>query len=173
MHRGLVAEWSVMRERTAEQTAEEQKILAEIEETGISVVHMAEDAAGPCYSHSVGMWHSFEQPEVLLIGLEPKMAQALIDLVADEAAEGREFAAGTQCDDLLQGYPARICAVPRQCLPRYFERAMWAYQDGDFPAVQLVYPDKQGRWPWDPNVRDGFRDNQPVLEREIEPGEGP
>ncbi len=39
------------------------------------------------------------------------------------------------------------------------------YGDVDVPVLQLVYPDKQGRWPWDADVREGFRDSQPVLER--------
>jgi hypothetical protein len=29
--------------------------------------------------------------------------------------------------------------------------------------VQLVWPDKEKRWPWQDGVRQGFRDVQPLL----------
>jgi hypothetical protein len=31
--------------------------------------------------------------------------------------------------------------------------------------VQLVWPDKQGRWPWQDDVRRGFAALQPLLDR--------
>ncbi|MBM4063197.1 MAG: DUF4262 domain-containing protein, partial [Planctomycetes bacterium] len=69
-------------------------------------------------------------------------------------------------DGLLQGYPVRFFAVPDAARRSLLEVASWAYQDEAFPAVQLVWPDKQGRWPWEPGVRDGFRQSQPVPGRQ-------
>ncbi|MCK5944935.1 MAG: DUF4262 domain-containing protein, partial [Planctomycetes bacterium] len=37
------------------------------------------------------------------------------------------------------------------------------YQDEPFDCVQLVWPDKEKRWPWQDGVRQGFRDVQPLL----------
>ena len=45
----------------------------------------------------------------------------------------------------------------------FLQKACWAYEGEEFPVVQLVWPDKQGRWPWEDGVRAGFRDAQPVL----------
>ena len=59
----------------------------------------------------------------------------------------------------------RFVGVPREVQAEYFGTAQWAYEGADFPCVQLVWPDKQGRWPWDPSSRDGFRGLQPVLGR--------
>jgi hypothetical protein len=64
---------------------------------------------------------------------------------------------------LLHSYPVRFVDVPQRCYPDYLGLATWAYEGNDFPAVQLVWPDKQGRWPWDATARAGFREGQPIL----------
>ena len=46
---------------------------------------------------------------------------------------------------------------------RRFVGLTQAYDGEDFACVQLVWPDKQGRWPWDAAVREGFVAMQPVL----------
>jgi hypothetical protein len=33
----------------------------------------------------------------------------------------------------------------------------------DFPPVQMVWPDREGRFPWDSEFDAGFKDNQPDL----------
>lgn len=152
-----------MRSPSDDLTADQRRVLADIDEDGVHIVDLQESDDRPGCSYSVGMWHSFEQPEVIVYGLPPEVARALIDAVADEAAEGAEFAAGARHAGLLQAYSVRFLAVPkaklRECLPV----ACWAHENDDFPALQIVWPDKQGRWPWDPDTRDGFREAQPVL----------
>ena len=55
-------------------------------------------------------------------------------------------------------------ALPKAHFRAHLGAAIWAHEGEDFEAVQLVWPDKQGRWPWD-DAREGFRALQPVLER--------
>src|SRR5262245_59381089 len=143
--------------------------LADIASNGVHIAHEAERGERPPYAYTVGMRHSFGEPEVLVIGLPRGVAQDLLDNVADEANGGRMFAAGEQLDGLVQGYPVRLLAVSDAQQVQWLPLVGWAYERGDVPCLQLVYPDKQGRWPWQPDVRDGFRRIQPVLERAAEP----
>lgn len=152
-----------MRASTADLSPAEQKILADIAEYGLHVVTVPEDAEGPGFSFSVGLWESFQQPEVILFGLPGEVATELINLVADEADEGQRFLDGTRHEGLLQDYPVRFLEVPKSRYGEFLGIASWAYEGEDFAAVQLVWPDKQGRWPWDPSAREVFRAGQPVL----------
>lgn len=155
------------------------QVLADVEEHGVHVVHVAdggdEDAAGAAarvrapYSYSIGLFHHFDQPEVVVFGLDEEVAQDLIDLIADEASEGRRFHAGTDHRDLLSHYPVRFLPVPPHWRTRLLGTAALVYGEQPFEVVQLVWPDKQGRWPWSEGVRDGFAGLQPVLER-LDPG---
>ncbi len=154
-----------MRETNETMTAAERLVLDEVAEHGVHIVHVDEDDDAPCYSYTVGMPHSFEQPEVIVFGLPREIAADLLDAVADEAADGAAFAADGQRDGLLHGYPVKFVAVPRTCYREYLATAVWAHESEDFACLQVVWPDKQGRWPWSAGVRDGFAELQPVLGR--------
>jgi len=149
-------------------TASERAILESIAESGVHVEHVATDD-GPGFSFTVGLWETFGQPEVLVFGLEDEVAQDLLDEIADQADEGKTFVVDSSHDGLLQHYPARFLAVPKGFYREFLGVAVWAYEGDDFPVVQLVWPDKQGRWPWEQGVREVFRDRQPVLARREPP----
>lgn len=144
-------------------TPEQQEVLADVAEQGVHVVHVPRDGGqGPSYSYTVGLWESFQQPEVVVFGMPEDVAQDLLDAVADDASEGRALQAGDRRDDLLVGYPVRFFPVPADVVASHLGLAVWAYEGASFAVVQLVWPDKQGRWPWEPDVREGFAAAQPV-----------
>lgn len=146
-------------------TESERTILDDIEAEGVHVVHVGGEGDDLEYSFSVGLWHSFEQPEVIVFGLPTEIAEDLIQAIADDASDGKLCLAGSQNDGLIQSVTVRFFEVPKPQYRDYLGEAVWAYENDDFPAVQLVWPDKQGRWPWEEDVREGFRDSQPVLGR--------
>jgi hypothetical protein len=152
-----------MRSRTDDMAPADQRLLEDVEVHGVHIVHVPEESGGPGFTFSVGLWENFDQPEVIVFGLPQEIAHELVNLIADEANEGQQFLAGTRQEGLLEGYPVRFVDVPRACYADYLGAACWAYEGDAFPAVQLVWPDKQGRWPWDPEARQGFRASQPVL----------
>lgn len=144
-------------------TEEQQRILTDIQADGVHVAAMPESASAPGYALSMGLVHSFDHPEVIVFGLAPDVATDLINLLADEASDGRKFLAGSEAGDLLQGYSVRFTAVDGEHHEQFFGPANWLYAERELQVVQLVYPDQQGRWPWDPAAREGFRANQPLL----------
>jgi hypothetical protein len=154
-----------MRARTDELSPEQCQVLDDIAEHGLHVVYVVEAGGRPDVAFSVGMWESFQQPEVIVFGLPEEVAVELINLVADEADAGHRFLDGTRHEGLLQDYPVRFVEVPKSRYGEYLAAATWAYDGSDFPVVQLVWPDKQGRWPWDPSARKGAAGSQPVLGR--------
>lgn len=144
-------------------TETERQILVDVDANGLHVVHVEDEAGEPAYSFSIGLHESFGQAEVVVFGLPAAAAEALLEAIADDAADGKSFVADSRHEGLLQDYPVRFLAVPKAFYREYLGEAVWAYEGDGFPALQLVWPDKQGRWPWDPAVREGFRDSQPVL----------
>ncbi len=152
-----------MREPAADQTLPQKQLLEDVAENGLHVVHVPATDELPEYSYSVGMWHSFEQPEVVVFGLPKEVADELLNALADDAAEGKTFLAGSKHDGVLVGYPARFLGVPPEQAAVHLPLVAWAYAGDAAPTVQLVWPDKQGRWPWDPDGRQGFAAQQPVI----------
>ena len=86
----------------------------------------------------------------------------------DVAMAQRAVERAQQHGGLVRDYPVRLLRVNDAQAAQWLPLVGWAYERSDVPCLQLVYPDKQGRWPWQPDVRDGFRRIQPVLERAAE-----
>jgi hypothetical protein len=153
-----------VQEQHGEPTPEQKQILADIVALGAHIAHVPASDDWPEYSYTAGLTTTFGHPELILFGLEPESAEALLDALIDEIDEGRRFLVGSEHEGLLRNYPLRIHGVPSAMMETILPRALWA-SGGVATAVQLVWPDKQGRWPWQDDVREGFAELQPVLDR--------
>ena len=79
--------------------------------------------------------------------------------------EGRVFQADSESNDVLKGYACAFRTVDKTHYHEYLGYARWFYGGDDFPVLQLVWPDKNGRFPWDADFADSLRWSQPVLEK--------
>ncbi len=157
-----------MHQPTPALTAAERQILADIAENGVHIANVAEGEGRPEYSYTVGLWHTYRHAELLVVGLADEVAADLLNQAVDAIDAGRAFAAGERHEGLVNHYPVHFGAVAAVQAQQWLPVVAWAYERGDVACLQLVYPDKQGRWPWQADVREGFRAVQPVLERSIE-----
>jgi len=133
---------------------------------GLHLIHVEASDQHPAYSFTYGLWRAFKHPEVAVFGLEPETADDLLQAIADDVEDGQRFAAGETRDGIVHGYPVwfgRVGAQQVRALLEGFDGPLGA---ADVTMLQVVYPDRQGRWPWQEDVRVGFRALQPVLERE-------
>jgi len=152
-----------MREITADLTDAGRELLEAVAEHKAHVVHVTEDDGAPKFSYTVGLWHHFEQPEVIVFGLAVEAAEDLLQGVVAACEDGARFAHGDRREGLLVGFAVRFLDVPVDVGRDYLGAATWAYQGADYRSLQLVWPDKEKRWPWQEGVRQGFRDVQPLL----------
>lgn len=152
-----------MRPATPDLTPEQRKVLADVAEYGCHIVTVPEDGDSPDYAFTVGLAHTWQHPEVVVVGLAEEVAQDLLNAVADMIDEGARFSAGQVVNGLIDTYPVTFKPIPASHLPGYLGTACWAHADAAFEALQLVYPDKLGRYPWHDGVAQGFRDVQPLL----------
>ena len=77
---------------------------------------------------------------------------------------GGRYEAGKEYDDFLHGYACTFRDMPREKYRDYLGFAIWYYGGYDFPAMQLIYPDRYHRWPWEEGVHEEFRRRQPVID---------
>ena len=101
-------------------------------------------------------------PELILFGLPPDIARPTLHTVAREVIAGRRTCtAGQYADDVLEGHRVQFVAVtePDRHLP--VAAQFYAATTGTaLSAVQIVWPDRYQRWPWQPGTR---VDDMPVL----------
>lgn len=148
----------------------DRKLLADIARVGWAVVGIPEDEEGPGYAYSVGLYHTFGHPEVILIGLPWEVSYRFVNDIGSAVKGGRSYEAGRVYGDLAVDYPSTFLAVNRNHYKEYMGTAGWFYRGWNFPAVQMVWCDRDGHWPWDGSKPAEYWRSQPLLGKHTEPG---
>jgi len=145
------------------ESAGDRKLLDDIATYGWHVMNVFEAKDSPPFSYTIGLQHSYGHPELIILGLPDNVAHPTLNIAGEAIKKGRRYLAGEVSDEFLEGYGITFRAVPLRHYPPFLGLARWFYEGDTFSTLQLVYPDRSGRWPWDPTVSAGFRDAQPVL----------
>jgi hypothetical protein len=149
--------------RSASSNEFERRLLNNIAEYGWHCNSISAEDGEPGFTYTVGLFHSFGHPELLVIGLPPKAAHGVLSVAAKAAAEGKPFDMAAPTSELLNGYSAVFVAVPSSEYENHVLSALWFYEGAQFPLYQVVWPSAQGYFPWHPEAADDFKFRQPVL----------
>ena len=117
--------------------------------------NIATDPPLPPYAYTIGLEDRFGFPEVCLFGLAPVACRGLFGLVVDALAGGTEFPFDAAFIGLLDGgQPAAFLTVDAEGCAGLFP-ALTDHRAGEgldptaFRMVQLAWPDRNGRLPWE------------------------
>lgn len=96
------------------------------------------------YQFTLGLEHSFDHPELEVIGLPPDLGQALLSELVKRIKAGNRLSAGDFFSDLKKGYDFFLVENP---------------VEPDGPAVtggrlRLIWPDARHRYPWHPDCEE-------------------
>lgn len=110
----------------------------------------------PGFAYTVGLT-PLGHPELLVTGMKPRAAAGLLNGIAHHQVchDGSALVPGDR-QPLRDGMAIEIVDVAEPTVHLVMARELYGT---DIRAVQLVYADDRGRWPWEV----GFRGNQPVL----------
>lgn len=128
-----------------------------LEEHPWVVVGVDRDGCRPPYSYTVGLTE-FDLPELVITGLAKDHAANVLMAVAERVLDAEVPAAGTRTR-LPGRRPGEVVRVAEPSVHLDVAAGLFGER---LTAVQLVYADVRGRWPWDKNFRDGGG-GQPVL----------
>jgi hypothetical protein len=121
------------------------------------VIGVQRDRYRPPYSYTVGL-ADHGQPELVVTGLPQWRASDLLNDVAAHLLHAEAPKPGEQIP--LTGGP--LIEIVRVTEPLTHLRIAAQVRGARFGALQLVYADDRGHWPWERGFRGG-RGGQPVL----------
>jgi hypothetical protein len=147
----------------------DRKLLSDIEQVGWHVVLIPPEADTPGWAFSIGLFHTFKHPEVVVFGLPLEVYGQVINGIGDDVQKGCRFQSHEEYPDLLEGVACVFRHVERGWYREFLGYAGWYYQGMDFPVLQCIWPDKQQHFPWQPEFRQSWLWAQPLL-YESEPG---
>ena len=151
---------------------EEQKVVDDIRDYGCHIVHVpAERAEDIDFSYTVGFPVSVGQPEAIVFGIEPAVAQSMLNEVLRQCRAGLQLADGVRLTNLLQGFDCIARRIDRpEAIREHFGWALWYHhtQRGNSlnGAFQIVWPGAlQGLFPWQAGCHASVCALQPALYR--------
>jgi hypothetical protein len=114
----------------------------------------------PPFGYTIGLWQRQRHPEFILFGLQTQLMHGILTQFAGAVGAGRVFRHEERVTDL----GSRFGFVVRSVWPKDVERYMGAaigYYEQPFKAMQVVWPDPSGRFPWDEEFDPGYVGAQP------------
>jgi hypothetical protein len=143
----------------------EDAILADIEKFGWHdvVVSPGEKPEQVGFAYSVGIFKSWNLPEIVTFGLPPKVAHSTLWRTLELMQKSGPLADGSRTLEVFENVPAVVRTVARKHYTEHFGYALWYYKSVHFPVMQIYYPDRIGRFPWDHDCEPRVRSAQPLL----------
>jgi hypothetical protein len=147
-------------------SAPDAKALRDIQRVGwhVTGVFAKQNEEGPEWAFSIGLFHSFQHPEVIVFGLPFKRCMDIISVIGKEVQTRKRYDSPKEYGDILQEpYQCVFREVHRNHYRDYVGYALWFYEDDPFPMLQCFWPDKKGLFPWDVGCNDYVKNAQPLL----------
>ena len=144
----------------------EQEFVTQIRECGWFSTSVFADDEGPGFSYTTGFWVNLGVPEVILFSLDSKIAHDVLRDIYRDAKNGRRFPTAARVSDIFASTHAFLFPVSRRHYAEYLGWSRWFYGGDEFPCLQLVWPDKAGRFPWDDGFEERFKGLQPDISPE-------
>lgn len=136
-----------------------------IEQRGLSVTIVEATSYLPSFAYSIGLWQEHHHPEIICFGLPTNSLHDLVNYAGQLVREGCRFETKRPCDEILETGSVIFVEVDERNFKDYFGYAMEFYEYQKFPALQMVWPDRAGKFPWDQGVSEEFINLQPLLDR--------
>jgi hypothetical protein len=115
------------------------------------------------YAFTVGLWHSYELPEVAMFGLREQDMQIWLNNYARLLRDrGKPFPDGEPFDGVLERFAVQTREIDPSWHRSLFNPMRGYYGTLDVPVRQLVWPDREGYWPWNEAATATCRERQPT-----------
>ena len=149
--------------RIAGEDESEQKVIDDIAAYGWHCVNILAEGDLLPYSFTVGLFHSYGHPELIIFGLRSEVAHQILAIAADAAKSGAPLDLSQPTDELINSYSCCFAQVPLTEYRDHVGYCRWFYQGNEFPLYQIVWPSRAGLFPWHPDATPEFRSIQPVI----------
>lgn len=137
-----------------------------IEKHGLQIIGISATDYLPSFSYSIGLYESYQHPEIICFGLPTDLAHTIINDVANLIKNGETIALNQEYgDQIFKETRAQFLHVDVKNIEDYFGAALNYYQHDNFSALQLVWADRNNKLPWEDGFEEKLIYDQPLLDR--------
>lgn len=142
-----------------------QKVKLNIDQFGLQVIHVSSTSYLPSFAYSIGLTETYNHPEIICFGLPNEIAHEIINDVAAMIKKGEQIKSENIYNEIFQDNRAIFLKVDMRNIQDYFGTALNYYGDKNFEALQLVWTDRNDKFPWEEGFEEEFLYKQPLLDR--------
>src|ERR1700691_6115931 len=131
------------------------------------MVHSNQQKFG--FAYTVGLYDTMKFPELIVVGLKSEVAHSALQYTIEEMQKGGDLT-GKRLRNIVGEIEVEFRPVSQDWFRHVMCRAGWYYGHGKspIPALQIIYPDLEGRFQWDEGFQEYF--HQPLLQPDVERG---
>ena len=144
-----------------------EKIINNIEKYDCHVVMVIGDHL-PGFAYSIGLYEKFGHPEIICFGLDLNMMASLINEVRNWIRENGSIEPYSSYPDYLENADVKFIPVDEVFYNDYLNFGINYYNENNFPVMQMVWPDKENKFPWEEGFHEPWKFQQPLLDRNID-----
>jgi hypothetical protein len=102
----------------------------------------------PTFAYTVGLTETFNHPELIMFGLAPDNMQSLLNNAAAIVRSKGRIEPYSLLDTVIDGYSCYGLPVDAAAREGYLNVAFELYGSGNVSAIQIVWPDVDGLFPF-------------------------
>lgn len=141
----------------------EEEFVGKVREYGFFRTSVLGDDRGPGFSFTTGFWVSTGQPELIMFSVKHEIAHDVFWDLFRDAKSNKPIPLGKKTDQLFANLPAYAFPVAKRFYADHLGWSRWFYRGDEFPCIQIVWPDREGVFPWEPGFDPEFAGDQPDL----------
>jgi hypothetical protein len=101
-----------------------KKLIDDIREFRWHVLKVLGDDSGPGFAYSVGLFKTFNHPEIIIIGLKLDLAHILINNIGEDIKKGKQYHSGQLYTDILDDFKCLMLDVSKENYKEYGLRTL-------------------------------------------------
>ena len=143
----------------------EDKIIHDVSTFGWHVVMIEASDYLPAFAYTIGLWRNYNHPEIISFGLTLKTLHLILNDLGESIKNGNPYKTYVNYSDIFENSDVQLVPVDKKNIKDYFGYAIWFNKNADFPAMQLIWTDRNNRVPWEDTYQEEFMFRQPLLDR--------
>lgn len=129
-----------------------EKAKSDIAEYGWSFMYVDADQVSEMesFSYTIGFEKAYSHPEIIIFGLPAEPAHRILSAIAAALKEGETMPLHAPVENII-GNDLKVVFKPLEhtLYPDYLSVAIEAYDTKDFRTQIMLWPDKEGNYPFD------------------------
>ena len=117
----------------------------------------------PAFSYTTGFCVNAHRPELLIFSIKVEIALDIFWALFRDAKLGVSLPFGEPLDNVFGNGPAFAFPIAKRFYREHLGWSSWFYGGDDFQCLQIVWPDRDQLFPWQPGFDEGLAGVQPDL----------